>query len=129
MKTHVLMIVYAVIAAVTCLAMMFMPTYYLFIYGATADAQAELLLRYIGALYGGFAAMAWMARGVEIGATRDAITRGLAVANGLAAVVVVLFATSGLYNAVIWISFAVHAAFCALFFMPGRAVTPASAAA
>lgn len=128
MKAHMLMTVYAVIAAVTCLLMMFTPTYYLFVYGATADAQAELLLRYIGALYGGFAVMAWMARNAEISATRDAITRGLAIANDLAAIVVVLLATSGLYNAMVWISFAVHIAFCVLF-TTGRATTPAPAAA
>ena len=47
-----------------------------------------------------------------IGRTFATFTLGLAIANRLGTIVVVMFAMSGMYNAVTWISVALHGAFC-----------------
>ncbi len=115
-----LLIVFSVVAAVTSVAMLFAPRFYFFVYGASADAQATLLLRYVGALFGGLAVMAWMGRIAEATQSR-AMVFGLAVLSGLGAVVTASMALTGHYNVVVWISVAIQAAFFAGFVLVARA--------
>jgi hypothetical protein len=126
MKTNLLLLIYAVFAAVTSVLMLFAPEFYIFIYGAASDTQAQLMTRYIGALFGGLALMAWMARDTQTSATRNAITFGLAAASGLGAIVCVFFALSGLYNVIVWGSVGIHVAFCVAFLTTGRGTAPAA---
>ena len=130
MKANVLLLVYAVVAAVTGLVMLFAPTYYLFVYGMTADVQSEGLLRYVGALYGGLAIMASMARHAAPSETREALVTGLAAANFLASIVMGLLLASHVGNdKVVWISLAILAAFGIAFAIVGKiGVTPGAPA-
>lgn len=120
MKISILFIVYAILAAVTCLFMLFAPAFWFFMHGAAADPLAILLLRSSGALFGGLAVMAWAAHNAEPCAVRDAMALGLAVASGLSAGVAVLLATSSLFGDVIWISVAVFTIFAIAFFLARR---------
>ncbi len=122
MKISNLFMVYAVLAGVTSLFMLFGPTFWLFMHGAAADPLAVLLLRFIGALFGGLAVMSWAARRVEPSAVRDAMALGLSVASALNAVVAVLFATSNLFSGAIWVSVVVFAIF-AIAFLSARRLT------
>lgn len=127
MKTNILFIVFAVLAAVTSLLMLITPEFYVFLYLANADSQAELLFRYIGALYGGLAVMAWMSRNSEPSQSRAGMLWGIAVLSLLSAIVTAFMGLSGHYNVVIWLSCALHAAISIWFALAARAGMSAQA--
>ncbi len=102
MTVKTLLSIYAVVAAVFCLGLLLLPAFWITLYGAHADAQATLLLRLVGALFGGPAVIAWAGRNAEPSKSREAIVLGLTVLNGLAAIVAVLGALSGVYNQFAW---------------------------
>ena len=56
MKLNTLFSVYAVVAVIFCLGLLLFPSFWIRLYGAHADPQAALLLRLVGALFGGLAA-------------------------------------------------------------------------
>jgi len=102
MKPNVLLSVYAVLAAVFCGGLLFVPGFWIALYGGTVDPQAIALLRLVGALFGGLAVMAWAGRNAPPSQSRDAMLLGFLVLNGLSAFVAVLIALSGVYNAFAW---------------------------
>jgi hypothetical protein len=116
MSVKTLLSVYGVVAAVFCLGLLLFPAFWITLYGAHADTQATLLLRLVGALFGGPAVMAWMGRNAVPSKARDAMVLGFAVANGLAAVVALLGARSGVYNQFAWGPVATFA-LCAIGFL------------
>ena len=104
MKLNVLFSVYAVVQAISCVLYLVFPAFSMSLYsdGATADPQAIMLFRLVGALCGGLAVMAWLGRNAEPSGSRDAMVHGLMVSNGLAAVVTAWAAVSGVYNQFAW---------------------------
>ena len=102
MKLNTLFSLYGLVAAMFCVGLILFPAFWITLYGATADAQATLLLRLVGALFGGIAVMAWAGRNAEPSRSRDAMVLGLTVLNGLAAIVAVAGALSRVYNQFAW---------------------------
>jgi hypothetical protein len=102
MKLKTLLSVYAVTAMVICLGFLVVPEFWITLYGATVDPQASLLLRLIGALFGGLAVMAWVGRAAEPSPSRNAMVGGLIVLNGLATLVAVFGALTHVYNQLAW---------------------------
>ncbi|MFQ5704657.1 MAG: hypothetical protein ACE5HT_11620 [Gemmatimonadales bacterium] len=98
MKLSTLLSIYAAVAVIFCLGLLLVPAFWIALYGATPDPQATLLVRLIGALVSGLAVMAWVGRKAEASESRNAMVLGLTVLNGVAAVVSVLAALSGVYN-------------------------------
>jgi hypothetical protein len=125
MKT--LMSIYAVTAMGFCLGLLALPAFWITLYGANADAQAVVLLRLTGALFGGLGVMAWRGRSAEPSKSRDALVLGLMISNGLAAVVAVLAARSGVYNQFAWGPVGTFALFAIAFLWAGRGGVTASA--
>ncbi len=126
MKLKTLLSIYAVVAVTFCLGLLLLPAFWITLYGAKADTQATVLLRLVGALFGGLAVMAWVGRSAEPSKSRDAMVLGLAVLNGLAAIAAVLGALSGVYNQFAWGPVATFA-LCAIgFLLVGRASMLAS---
>jgi hypothetical protein len=111
MKLKTLLEIYAATAAVICLNFLAIPGFWIHLYGAQADTQAVFLYRLIATLFGGLAVMAWSGRAAEAPATRETMVRGLVVTNGLAALVAVLGAASGVYNQFAWGPAAMFAGF------------------
>ena len=127
MTLKALLAIYSVVAAVFCLGLLLVPAFWITLYGATADSQATVLLRLVGALFGGLAVMAWLGRNAEPSSSRDAMVLGLTVSNGLAAVVAVVGALSGVYNQFAWGPVATFA-LCAIgFLLVGRGSMSVSA--
>lgn len=127
MTLKALLAIYSVVAAVFCLGLLLVPAFWITLYGATADSQSTVLLRLVGALFGGLAVMAWLGRNAEPSRSRDAMVLGLTVSNGLAALVAVVGALSGVYNQFAWGPVATFA-LCAIgFFLVGRGSMSVSA--
>jgi len=102
MTLRTLFSLYALLALVFCLGLLLFPAFWITLYGAPPDAQAKVLLRLVGALFGGLAVMAWAGRSGEPSKSREALVLGLAVLNGLAALASVWGALSGVYNQFAW---------------------------
>ena len=93
---------FAVTSTIICAEFLIRPGFWIRLYGATADAQAMFLYRLIAALFGGLAVMAWLGRSYSASPSREAMVRGLTVANGFLAVIAVSGALSGVYNYFAW---------------------------
>jgi hypothetical protein len=93
---------YGILALLFCVGLLSAPSFWISLYGAKPDSQAIGLLRLIGALFGGIGAMAWAGRNAEPSEARDAMILGFVVLNGLAALVALIIALSGIYNAFAW---------------------------
>jgi hypothetical protein len=117
---------YAFVALFFFLGLFLFPAFWISLYGAAPDAQAAVLLRLIGALFGGLAVMAWTGRSAEPSKSRNAMVLGLTVLNGLAALASVLGALSGVYNYFAWGPVAAFALCATGFFQVGRASRQAS---
>ena len=102
MKLKTLFAIYSAAAIIICLNFLVVPGFWISLYGASADAQASFLFRLIAAPFGGLAVMAWVGRAAEPSRSRDAMVKGLIVVNGLAALVAVIGALSGVYNRFSW---------------------------
>src|SRR5687768_15972145 len=102
MQIRNLLSIYPVVALIYALGLLVAPGFWSYLYDAAADPQATLLLRLIGAIYGGLAVMTWVARGAEPSRSREGMVLGLTVLNALAALVAVMGALSGVYNAFAW---------------------------
>jgi hypothetical protein len=102
MKLKTLLTVYSAAAMIICLNFLLVPGFWITLYGASVDSQAAFLYRLIAALFGGLAVMAWLGRSAEPSPSRDAMVRGLLAVNGLAALVAVLGAATGVYNRFAW---------------------------
>ncbi|MEO7660690.1 MAG: hypothetical protein ABIV48_13830 [Pyrinomonadaceae bacterium] len=102
MKINSLMSTYAVVAFIYCLGLGLFPSVWITLYGAAVDPQASFLMRLVGALFGGIAVTCWKARNAVPSASRDAIVIGLATLNGLAAMVAIFGAITGIYNEFAW---------------------------
>ena len=102
MKLNTLFTIYSTAAMIICLNFLLVPGFWINLYGASADAQASFLFRLIAAPFGGLAVMAWVGRAAEPSRSRDAMVTGLIVVNGLAALVAVFGALSGVYNGFAW---------------------------
>jgi hypothetical protein len=120
MKLKAVLSVYGVAVAIICLNFLAVPEFWINLYGATADPQAVLLLRLVGALFGGLAVIAWMARASAPGQARP-IVAGLIVVNGLATVVAVLGALTRVYNELAWGPVAMFGLFTVGFLLSTRA--------
>jgi hypothetical protein len=127
MKLSTLLSIYAVVAVVFCTGLLLLPAFWITLYGARADAQATVLLRLVGALFGGPAVMAWVGRNAEPSKSRDAMVLGLIVLNGLAAIVALSGALSGVYNQFAWGPVATFALCATSFLLVGRAGRPVTA--
>lgn len=113
---------YAVVTGLFGIALLVLPTQLMGLYGAPALDMLQLILsRFIGALFAGLAVMTWTGRVSEAGRARNAMVLGLTVLNGLSAVVAVVAALSGLFNALAWGQAGLYAVFTVLFVMVGRA--------
>ncbi len=121
MTIKTLFSLYALVALIFCLGLFLFPAFWITLYGATPDAQAAVLLRLVGALFGGLAVMAWAGRKAEPSRSRDAMVLGLTVLNGLAALASVWGALSGVYNYFAWGPVATFALCAVGFFLVGRA--------
>jgi len=122
MQLTPLLSLYAVVTAFFGVALLGVPAQFMGIYGAPPlDTLQTILSRFIGGLFAGLAVMAWTARAAEAGKARDAIVLGLTVLNGLSAVVAIVAALSGVFNALAWGQAALYAVFTVLLVMAGRA--------
>ena len=121
MRLNTLMSVYAWVAGIFCAGLLLIPAFWNALYGAAVDTQATVLLRLVGALFGGLAIMVWIGRNAERSKSRDAMVLGLAVLNGLAAGVALLGALSGVYNQFSWGPVATFTMFCIGFLVVGQA--------
>ena len=90
------------------------------------NSSLGIFLRLVGALFGGLAVMAWMGRDAEPSRSRDAMVLGLTVLHGLAALVAVAGALSGVYNQFAWGPVATFTLFAVGFLVVGRAGLAAS---
>jgi hypothetical protein len=102
MKLKTLFTIYSAAAMVICLNFLVVPGFWITLYGASVDAQASFLFRLIAALFGGLAVMAWVGRAAEASPSRHAMIWGMIVVNGLATLVAVFGALSGVYNQFAW---------------------------
>lgn len=102
MKLATLFGIYAVIALVFCVGLLAAPGFWITLYGASAEPQAVVLLRLVGAVFGGVAVMCWVGRASGPSPARRALVLGLAVTNVLAALVSTGAALSGVYNQLAW---------------------------
>lgn len=127
MKLNSLLSIYGVTALIFCGGLLLLPSFWITLYGADADPQAALLLRLVGALFGGIAVMVWLTRNAEPSKSRDAMVLGLGISNGLAAAVAVLGAVSGVYNQFAWGPVATFGLFAIAFLSAVRSRTPAGA--
>src|SRR2546426_4057081 len=129
MQLTSLLSLYAVITAFFGLALLGFPSQLMGVYGASLDTLATILSRFIGGLFAGLAVMAWMARAAEAGKARNAMVLGLTVLNGFSAVVAVMAALSGVFNALAWAQAGVYGLFTGLFVVGGRSsMSPRSGA-
>src|SRR2546428_6652582 len=120
MQLTPLLSLYAVITAFFGLALLGFPSQLMGVYGASLDTLATILSRFIGGLFAGLAVMAWMARAAEAGKARNAMVLGLTVLNGFSAVVAVMAALSGVFNALAWAQAGLYGLFTVLFVVAGR---------
>src|SRR2546428_7406961 len=120
MQLTPLLSLYAVITAFFGLALLGFPSQLMGVYGASLDTLATILSRFIGGLFAGLAVMAWMARAAEAGKARNAMVLGLTVLNGFSAVVAVMAALSGVFNALAWGQAGVSGLFPGALLAPGR---------
>ena len=103
MQLTPLLSLYAVVTGLFAVALLIVPSQLMSVYGvAHLDTLQTILSRFIGSLFAGLAVMAWTARAAEPGRAREAIVLGLTILNGLSAVVAVLAALSGVFNALAW---------------------------
>lgn len=102
MRLKTLFTIYSAAAVIICLNFLVVPGFWITLYGASVDSHASLLFRLIAALFGGLAVMTWAGRAAGPSPSRDAMVRGLIVVNGLATVIAVSGALSGVYNRFAW---------------------------
>src|SRR5438552_4923717 len=127
MQLTPLLSLYAVVTGLFAVALLIVPSQLMSVYGvAHLDTLQTILSRFIGSLFAGLAVMAWTARAAEPGRAREAIVLGLTILNGLSAVVAVLAALSGVFNALAWGQAGHQRLFTSLSFTTGRAGTCAS---
>lgn len=125
MKLNALLSTFAAVAATTCIFFVLFPAFSLNRFGAVADARTIVPLQLAGALFGGLAVMAWMARNAEPSPSRDAMVLGLGTLNSLATVVTVGGARSGAFNQVAWAPVITFALFATAFLWAARGAQPA----
>ncbi len=122
MQLTLLLSIYAVVTGFFGVALLGVPGQLMGVYGTPPlDTLQMILSRFIGGLFAGLAVMAWMGRAAEAGKARDAMVLGLTVLNGLSAVVAVVAAPSGVFNALAWGQAGLYALFTVLFVTAGRA--------
>src|SRR5438105_11532400 len=122
MQLTPLLSLYAVVTGLFAVALLIVPSQLMSVYGAAhLDTLQTILSRFIGSLFSGLAVMAWTARASEAGRAREAIVLGLTILNGLSAVVAVLAALSGVFNALAWGQAGLYALFTVFFVIAGRA--------
>ncbi len=102
MKLKTVFTVFSTAAMIICLNFLVVPGFWITLYGASVDSQASFLFRLIAAVFGGLAVMAWVGRAAERSPSRDAMVCGLIVLNGLATLVAVFGALTGVYNRFAW---------------------------
>ena len=102
MKLKTLFTVYSAAAMIICLNFLVVPGFWITLYGASVDSQASFLFRLIAAVFGGLSVMTWVGRAAERSHSRDAMVSGLIVVNGLATLVAVFGALTGVYNRFAW---------------------------
>lgn len=127
MKLNTIFAFYGVAAVISCVVYLLFPAVFITVYGANVDPQTILLFRVIGALFGGLGVMAWVGRNAERSKSRDAMVLGLAVSNGLAAILAALGVVSGVFNQFGWGPSAVCALFAIGFLLAGRSGMSTSA--
>jgi len=121
MQLTPLLSLYSVVTGLFGVALLIVPSQLMSVYGAPPlDTLQSILSRFIGSLFAGLAVMAWTARAAEPGKAREAITLGLTVSNGLSAVIAVIAARSGVFNALAWGQAGLYTLFTILFVMAGR---------
>lgn len=121
MTLKTLFSLYALVALIFFLGLFLFPAFWITLYGAAPDAQAAVLLRLVGAVFGGIAVIAWAGRSAEPSKSRDAMVLGFTVLNGLAALASVWGALSGVYNSFAWGPVATFALCAVGFFLVGQA--------
>jgi hypothetical protein len=102
MKLATLFAIHAIVALVFCVGLLVAPAFWITLYGAQPDPQAVVLIRLVGAVFGGFAVMSWLSRNAGPSPTRDAMVLGIVVTNVLAAGVSIVTALSDVYNQLAW---------------------------
>lgn len=121
MQLRAVLSAFAVLITIGGLGALLVPTAMMTFYGVAApDAVAVVLLRAVGAMGIGVGLTAWLARGAEASPVRSALVLGLTVLNGLSAVVLVMAARSGHFNAFAWVPVAAYALFTVLLASSGR---------
>ena len=126
MSLKTLLSLYAAVAGLFFLGLVSVPAFWIALYGATPDTQATVLLRLVGALFGGIAVMVWVGRSAEPSKSREAMVLGLTILNGLAALASVWGALSGVYNQFAWGPVGTFALCTVGFLLVGKASMSAS---
>lgn len=121
MSLKTLLSLYAAFAGLFFAGLVSVPAFWIALYGAAPDTQATVLLRLVGALFGGIAVMAWVGRNAEPSKSRDAMVLGLTIMNALAALASVWGALSGVYNQFAWGPVGAFALCTVGFLMVGKA--------
>jgi hypothetical protein len=102
MKLSALMSVNAVIAGVFGLALIFVPTEFLSVYGVTTDAQFAFVGQLFGAALFGYGLLTWFARNAADSEARRAIVRALFTADAVGFIIALMAQLRGLVNAFGW---------------------------
>ncbi len=106
MSLKIVLIVAAVLGLVFGIGFALIPTQMHAGFGLTTDATGRQMARDFGVALLALAVMGWFARDSGDSIARRAITLGLCVYFGLAAISELLWALSGVPNAVVWVIFA-----------------------
>lgn len=109
MTLRVLLDLYAAAAAIFCMNFIAAPTLWIALYGADADPQTTLLVRLVGALFGGLTVMADRERHAPD--PRGPVVLGLVVSNGFATLVALSGLLSSASNPLVWIPVVLFGAF------------------
>jgi len=101
-RLRTLLAIFALSSAIVCLEFFIQPGFWISVYGGVDEPQARFLYRLLGAVFGGFAVMAWNARKAGPSSAREAMVRGLVAVNLLVSALAVSAALSGIYNQFAW---------------------------
>lgn len=121
MKLNTMMSIYGITTAIFGALLLLAPAVLISMYGASLDAQAEVLYRFIGGTFIGLAAMAWLSREADASKSRDSMVLGLTIINAISAIVAIMGALYGVYNVLVWMQVILYGVFAVGFFLVGKA--------
>jgi hypothetical protein len=106
-KLKTLMVITSFVALLFGLGFLLAPAWTEASYGVNLDAGGQLMARFLGSAYLGYAALLWLARNTPSSNTRHAIVVGVFVNMILGLVVAVYDRVMGIENALAWSTVAI----------------------